>query len=101
MDEICSDNRFEIIERAKEDIIKNTNIETSNDEMKVLNSFLFRCWQMGWLMKYDDEEHNNTRIEQLEDELETMRMQYISQVSKYKSMYEESNKKINYYESRK
>ena len=37
--------------------------------MKVLNSFLFRCWQMGWLRKYDDEEHNKTKIEELEDEL--------------------------------
>lgn len=50
--ERCSDNRFDIIEKAKEDILKKTNIETNNEEMKVLNSFLFRCWQMGWLDKY-------------------------------------------------
>lgn len=29
------------------------NIESSPEEMKVLDSFLFRCWQMGWLSKYD------------------------------------------------
>ena len=47
------DNRFEIINRAKEDIIQSTNIESSEDEMKVLDNFLFRCWQMGWLDKYN------------------------------------------------
>lgn len=52
MNEICSDNRFEIIDKAKKDLLENTNIETNKDEMKVLDSFLFRCWQMGWLNKY-------------------------------------------------
>ena len=33
------------------------------------------------------------RIEELEDKLETMRMQYISQVSMYKEMYEKLNQK--------
>jgi hypothetical protein len=47
------DNRFEIIAKAKEDLINSTNIETSPDEMKVLDNFLFRCWQMDWLDKYD------------------------------------------------
>ena len=53
MGDICGDNRFTIIERAKEDILQSTNIESSKDEMKVLDNFLFRCWQMGWLDKYD------------------------------------------------
>ncbi|WQJ51702.1 MAG: hypothetical protein [Hatfieldvirus porci] len=53
MGDICGDNRFIIIERAKEDILQSTNIESSKDEMKVLDNFLFRCWQMGWLNKYD------------------------------------------------
>ena len=52
MFETCGDNRFEIIEKAKEDILDATNISASQDEMKVLDSFLFRCWQMGWLDKY-------------------------------------------------
>lgn len=52
MFETCTDNRFEIIEKAKRDILDVTNIDTSLDEMKVLDSFLFRCWQMGWLDKY-------------------------------------------------
>jgi len=53
MNEICGDNRFEIIARAKEHLLDATNIDTSEDEMKVLDSFLFRCWQMGWLDRYD------------------------------------------------
>ena len=52
--EVNSDNRFDIIEKAKKDIINSTNIESSPDEMKVLDNMLFRCWQMGWLDKYDD-----------------------------------------------
>ena len=49
----AGDERFEIIAKAKEDLIRSTNIETSEDEMKVLDSFLFRCWQMGWLNGYE------------------------------------------------
>lgn len=52
MTDICGDNRFEIIERAKKRLLENTNISSSPDEMKVLDSFLFRCWQMGWLNEY-------------------------------------------------
>ena len=53
MEGICGDNRFEIIAKAKEDIMSSTNIKSSSDEMKVLDNFLFRCWQMGWLNKYE------------------------------------------------
>ena len=53
MNEACTDNRFEIIDRAKKDIIESTNIESDPDEMKVIDNFLFRCWQMGWLDKYE------------------------------------------------
>ena len=53
MADICGDNRFEIIKKAKAELLKSTNIETSEDEMKVLDNFLFRCWQMGWLERYE------------------------------------------------
>lgn len=53
MNEICGDNRFEIIAKAKAHLLDATNIDTSEDEMKVLDDFLFRCWQMGWLDRYD------------------------------------------------
>ena len=49
----CGDNRFEIIETAKQDLLNSTNIDSSKDEMKVLDNFLFRCWQMGWLNQYN------------------------------------------------
>ena len=52
---ICGDNRFEIIAKAKEALIESTNIEDSPKEMAVLDNFLFRCWQMGWLDKYETE----------------------------------------------
>lgn len=52
--EVCGDNRFEIIEKAKQDLLDSTNINTSPSEMAVLDNILFRCWQMGWLDKYDD-----------------------------------------------
>ena len=51
---IAGDNRFEIIDKAKKDLIESTNIEMSPDEMKVLDEFLFRCWQMGWLREYEE-----------------------------------------------
>lgn len=54
MCKMCSDDRFKIIEKAKKDIIKSTNISTSEEEMKVIDNFLFRCWQMGWLDKYKE-----------------------------------------------
>lgn len=54
MNEVCVDDRFEIIEKAKQHLLDATNIETSQDEMKVIDSFLFRCWQMGWLDKYKE-----------------------------------------------
>lgn len=50
---ICGDNRFEIIARAKEHLLDATNIETDEAEMAVLDNILFRCWQMGWLDRYD------------------------------------------------
>lgn len=51
--EMCGDNRFEVIQRAKEHLVEATNIESSPDEMKVLDIFLFRAWQMGWLRQYE------------------------------------------------
>lgn len=49
----CGDNRFKVIEKAKEALLESTNIESSPEEMAVLDSFLFRCWQMGWLTKIE------------------------------------------------
>lgn len=50
----CTDNRFVVIDRAKQDLLESTNIDTSPKEMEVLDVFLFRCWQMGWLKQYEE-----------------------------------------------
>lgn len=52
MGDTCTDDRFVLIEAAKKDLLESTNIDASPDEMKVLDSFIFRCWQMGWLNGY-------------------------------------------------
>ena len=53
MNTICVDNRFEIIQKAKDELTRATNIQDSPEEMQVLDSILFRAWQMGWLEKYE------------------------------------------------
>lgn len=56
--EICGDNRFLVIERAKNDLFESTNIETAPREVEVIDSILFRCWQMGWLKKYEQRDRD-------------------------------------------
>ena len=51
----CGDKRFEVIARAKADLLKSTNIERDEKEMEVIDNILFRCAQMGWLEKYEKE----------------------------------------------
>jgi len=53
MNEVCGDNRFELIAKYRQKLIDATNIETSPDEMKVLDNILFRMWQMGWLNRWE------------------------------------------------
>ena len=55
MNYVCGDNRFEIIERYKNELISATNIESSPEEMAVLDNVLFRFWQMGWLKEQEAE----------------------------------------------
>ena len=45
----CGDNRFRTIARAKEHLFQATNIAENKKELEMLDSFLLRCWQMGWL----------------------------------------------------
>lgn len=52
--EVCSDDRFELIGKAKAKLLECTNIESRPEEVAVLDSVLFRCWQMGWLDKLRD-----------------------------------------------
>jgi hypothetical protein len=50
---VCNDHRFNLIAKYKAKLIEATNIETSQDEMAVIDNILFRMWQMGWLDKLD------------------------------------------------
>ena len=61
--EICGDNRFELIEKFKKELFEHTNIETAKDEVAVLDSLLFRCWQVGWLDKLEDYDRQKEEIE--------------------------------------
>ena len=56
MGDICTDNRFELIEKYKKELIESTNIESSQDEMNVLDDLLFRFWQMRWLDRLEQPE---------------------------------------------
>lgn len=66
--DVCTDGRFETIRYFKERLVEATNIANSQDEMSVLNSILFRFWQMGWLkviMDADDGRAATIRKEKL------------------------------------
>lgn len=57
-EEVCDDNRFELIDKYRKKLFENTNISTSPDEMKVIDGILFRFWQMGWLDKLEKAEND-------------------------------------------
>lgn len=56
MGDICTDNRFKLIEKYKKKLIESTNINSSQDEMMALDNLLFRFWQMGWLDRLEQQE---------------------------------------------
>lgn len=72
MGDICTDNRFALIEKYKKELIESTNIETSHDEMAVLDNLLFRLWQMGWLDRLEELERK-TGMWEVVDEQEPRR----------------------------
>ena len=49
MCDMCCDDRFELINQAKSELFEATNINDSPEEVAVLDSLLFRFYQMGWL----------------------------------------------------
>lgn len=59
---MCDDDRFELIEKYKKELIESTNIETRPEEMKVLDSILFRFWQMGWLDAISSAEQKKAQL---------------------------------------
>ena len=71
--ETCDDNRFEIIKELKEYIIEATNIETSPDEMKVLDDICFRLWQLGLTL---ETKRNLKKLEKENQELKDKLSQF-------------------------
>lgn len=63
MSDLCTDNRFKLIEKYRQKLIEGTNIETSQKEMMVLDDILFRCWQMGWLDILEKNERNEKNFD--------------------------------------
>ena len=57
MADVIDDNRFVLIDKYKQRLIEGTNIESRPEEMEVLDSILFRFWQIGWLDKLEEESH--------------------------------------------
>lgn len=52
--EVCSDKRFEIIEKVKNHLLEATNIQPK--EIEVLDSILFRLWQLRYFDNVEVEE---------------------------------------------
>lgn len=65
MTEICNDNRFELIEKYKKELLESTNIADSKEEMDVIDSILFRFWQMGWLDNLEQFDNQKEEIKHL------------------------------------
>lgn len=63
MSEILTDNRFDLIEKYKQKLINNTNIESDKKEMAAIDNILFRFWQMGWLDKLEESDAGMTVAE--------------------------------------
>jgi hypothetical protein len=79
--DVCGDNRFEIIQKAKDDLLVSTNIASCQVDMKFIDSFLFRAWQMGWLSQYEPDYKERMKNEywQLKDrydKLDAMTVKY-------------------------
>ena len=84
---ICGDNRFKIIEKAKQAILEETNIKDDKAQMAELDSFLFRCWQMEWLKKYEEKESNEGKALLYADEkaVERTKREMIEKAKKWLS----------------
>lgn len=70
---VCNDNRFILLKKYKNKLIESTNIETANDEMAVIDSILFRFWQMGWLDKLENFDRQKAEIERLNEKYSRMK----------------------------
>ena len=102
---ICGDNRFEIIEKAKQAILEETNIKDDKAQMAELDNFLFRCWQMGWLKKYEQDNEGKALLYAVEKTAERTKKEVIEKAVEWLANklyvepifeYDEDDKPINY-----
>ena len=75
MSDMCNDNRFELIAKYKAKLIESTNIDTSADEMAVIDNILFRMWQMGWLDRLEQPTVDAVPVEWIKAKIESLKSQ--------------------------
>ena len=107
--EVCGDNRFELIKKYKERLVAATNIETAIDEMNVIDSILFRFWQMGWLDRLEADVVPRNEVEVIEEERDRYKKYYFrheydkweAEIKQegYKEIFEEIKKLLDTYSS--
>ena len=90
---VCGDNRFEIIAKVKEHLIKATNIESQPKELEQLDNILFRLWQLGYF--------NLETIPKLKEEIEDWKSCHEREIELMKGLNDriaDLEKKVKYYE---
>ena len=93
--ESCGDNRFEVIKKAKDYLLEYTNIESSPEEMTVIDNILFRIWQCGWLKQFEED---GIIIDLLTDcRIKEKLLDYIFENKNFAKGYSNPNNKIDDY----
>lgn len=77
MADVCGDNRFEIIAKVKEHLLKASNIEMYPEELKQVDNILFRLWQLGYFNQSELEKEN----EELEKQTNYAKLYYQEVIS--------------------
>ena len=87
--EMCNDNRFELIKKYKDKLIEATNIETNKAEMAVIDSVLFRFWQMGWLDRLEDDTVPKSEYEAIVNALDNSTKEFLKLHDNYQNLKKE------------
>ena len=91
MNHMIDDNRFVLIEKYKQKLIEGTNISDRPEEMAVIDSILFRLWQMGWLDKLEEETKWIPCSERLPETSDAVLTTYIVNGDRSRKYVEESS----------
>ena len=82
-----SDNRFEIINNVKQKLLDSTNIESSEDEKKVVDSILLRLWQIGELTEHISDFPNSSEMKNITYQSSKYRYSFLIDKIKEKIIY--------------